>query len=97
MKILFIDGYFTQNGWLCYRKCGKIVCGTYHNRITERFKIVNNHEVTIKRNSNKLITVVKQKSKWLTFRILCHELMHYLFDTLLPDKLKDKCDDWLDR
>ena len=31
MKILFIDGHFTHNGWLCYRKRGKNVCGTYYN------------------------------------------------------------------
>ena len=93
MKILFIDGHLTHNNWLCIIRARRIMCGHYHSKTTEHFKTVNNREVITKR---KVITVVKQKRKWDTFMILCHELAHWLFD-FLPDKLMNRCDDWLDR
>ena len=97
MRVKFIDGHFTQNGWLCIRKRGKTVCGYYLNDITEHFKMVDYREVVTKKESKKVIWVVKQKSRWYTFRILCHELAHWLFDMLLPCKLQDRLDNWLDR
>ena len=96
MKIVFIDGHLTHNGYLCIIKSRRIICGHFHSERTEYFKTVNNREVVTKRTSIKVIRVVKQKSKWKTFLILCHELAHWLFD-MLPEKLRDKCDDWLDR
>ena len=96
MKILFIDGHFTHNGWRAIRKRGVTKCGEYVNNTTEDFKMVNNREVILRRKKDKTITVVRQKSKWDTFKILCHELAHWLFD-FLPNKLEDKFDDWLDR
>ena len=97
MKILFIDGHFTHNGWLCYCRNGRTVCGHYSNNTKEYFKMVNKREVITRRESEKHITIVKQKRWWHTFRILCHELMHWIFDILLPRKLRDKLDNWLNR
>ena len=96
MKILFIDRHFTHNGEGYFRRYGINKCGEFKVETTEDFKIVDNREVITRRKKEKTITIVRQKSKWLTFKILCHELMHWIFD-FLPDKLEDKFDDWLDR
>ena len=96
MKILFVDGHFTQNGWSCIRRSGTTKCGEFRNDTTEYFKMVNNREVITRRDSKKTIIVVKQKSRWETFKILCHELAHWVFD-FLPNKWEDKLDKWLDR
>lgn len=96
MKILFVDGRFTQNGWECVHRNGRTKCGEFVNNTTEHFKIVSNRRVVARRDKEKIVRVVKQKSRWKTFRILCHELAHWLFD-FLPDKLENKLDDWLDR
>jgi len=96
LKILFIDGYLTDNGWLCIHKNGRSVCGDYINTRTTYYKTWK-CEIETERRSNKRIRVVKQKSKWHTFRILCHELAHWLFDIIPSRKLRDRLDDWLDR
>jgi len=93
---LFIDGHFTHNGWLCIRRDGVSICGDYQSWIVGHYKIVRNREVLTSKDSKKVIRVVRQRCKWDTFRILCHELMHWLFE-FLPDKLESKLDNWLDR
>ena len=96
MKILFIDGHFTSNKQVCIRKNGKNILGEYVNYRTTYYK-TRKCEVVTRRNTRKMIRVIRQKSKWKTFMVLCHELAHWLFDVLLPHKLRDKLDDWLDR
>ena len=101
MKILFIDGHFTYNGWECIHKNGTTVNGDYKNTTKYYYKTIFHRrctcDVVTKKHSDKMIRVVKQRSSWKTFRILCHELAHWLFDILLPGKLRDKLDNWLDR
>ena len=84
MKVEFIDSTYTRSGYKCVRLGWHFVAGYYNNKC---FSL----------NRKKRIVVVRQKSKWKTFMILCHEFMHWLFDTLLPKRIANKCHDWLDR
>ena len=97
MQVLFIDGHLTHNNWSCIIKNRILICGHYQNDTREYFKIVEEHKVITRKVSKKNIIVVRQKSIWLTFMILCHELAHWLFDTILPKKLCNRFDNWLDR
>jgi len=96
MKILFIDGHFTHDGWLCIRRDGVTKRGEFRVRYRMHTTIQNHKTIKKLKPTSKTILVVRQRCKWDTFRILCHELMHWLFE-FLPDKLGSKLDKWLDR
>ena len=101
MKILFIDSNFTHNGNFCVRRNNINVCGRYENNTKYYYKTTFHRnftcDVVAKKYIEKHIFIVRQKSSWRTFKILCHELMHWLSDILLPHKLRNKFDNWLDR
>lgn len=97
MKIKFIEGTILS-------KSGKsaIWSEINHCYVKGYFKVTRtsgyNYSRTQRLNEKikKKIVIVKQKSKWWTFKTLIHELFHWFIFTFVTRE-DNKYDKWLDR
>lgn len=92
MKVEFVDGTYK------YKDGDATIWSNKHQSwVLGRYCRYEKEWCLKKKHARRVITVVKQKTMWRTFKVLYHELMHWIFDTILPQKLCDRLDDWLDR